>query len=144
MWGWQAAKYVCAANLMRTFEKAKSQRERRCLGSPHSKQPELRLACVFVFPSESRTNNYAGKFCMLHLIDVAGRKIPSTPPQRKCWNICHVGCQSCCLAQPNCCHGFSISAFSGSLKVAVGRMCVDTIATIFFTVTVYSEAENDI
>lgn len=46
MWGRQAAKYVCAANLTRTFEKAKSQRERRCLGSPHYKQPELRLACV--------------------------------------------------------------------------------------------------
>lgn len=96
-----------------------------------------------MFPSERRTNNYPGKFCMLHLIDVAGRKIPPIP-KRKRWSICHVGCQSCCLAQPNCCHGFSISAFSGSLKVAVGCMCVDTIATIFFTVTVYSEAQNDI
>lgn len=33
MWGRQAAEYVCTANLTRTFEKAKSQRERCCLGS---------------------------------------------------------------------------------------------------------------
>lgn len=46
MWGRQEAKYVCAANLMRTLEKAKSQRERCCLAMPHYKQTELRLADV--------------------------------------------------------------------------------------------------
>lgn len=44
MRGRQAAKYVCAANLTRTFEKAKSQRESCCLGLLHYKQPELRQA----------------------------------------------------------------------------------------------------
>lgn len=34
-----------------------------------------------VFPSERRTNNYAGKLCMLHLIDVAGRKISPHPKE---------------------------------------------------------------
>lgn len=91
-----------------------------------------------VFPQERRTNNYAGKFCMLHLIDVAGRKIPSFSPKKQCWNICHVRCQSCCLAQTKWCFGFSISHVSGSLKVAVGCMCVATITTISFPVTVFS------
>lgn len=140
MWGRQAAKYVCAANLTRTFEKAKSQRERCCLAMPHSKQPEPRLADV---STQRRTHNYHGKFYMLHLVNVVGRKIPCCPPskKKKCWNICHVGCPSCCLAQTKRCLGFSISHLQLFIE---GCTRVATITTISFTVTVYLEAQNDI
>lgn len=73
MWGRQAAEVRLRCKSDEDFWKAKSQRERCCLGALHYKQPELRQPRFFHWRCSTRERererNYNYNLCMIHLAD---------------------------------------------------------------------------
>lgn len=132
MWGRQAAEVRLRCKSDEDFWKAKSQRERCCLGLLHYKQPELRRAGLFHWRCSMREkkNNYNDNLCMLHLTNVADGKYFQCKKVQE-YFICKVsvllfGAFSWC----KCYLGFSISWRGAQWRLYV--VCMAFFPFLFF------------